>query len=398
MLPLPLMHVQKLNRSGVPCTAPVSSVAGSAASPGSAEGFGADARLNLPYGITVSDDGTKLFIAEYGAHRVRVMDTATNDVLLLAGLYNSPGTTDGTGDGARFTNPIAVLQNGNQLYVADEFSHAIRSVDIGTGAVTTVAGILGTAGHLDNTLGLSAQFDRPAAMALSGTTLYVTESGSHVIRSIDTTGTWPVSTVAGVVGTSGYNDGPANTATFNTPVGLAMLGSLLFVADYNNHVIRTLDTSFMEVATLAGSGAPGSVDGFGLTAQLNGPSFMAVEGSTMFVTDSSNHVIRAIDLGTAEVTVYAGQMGTPGVVNGNYGDAQFNVPSGLAISGGKMYVAEQQAHDIRSIEIAPTVPSEPSSTLLSVCTYASMAVPSVPCAGAAALYYGWDKMPPPLLH
>ena len=338
--------------------ASVSTVAGSAGATGIPDGIGPAARLNSPHGLALSADGTKLYIGDHLAHTVRVMDTATNDVSALAGEHLVEGAADGTGTAAKFRYLQGVAVDGNQLYVADANNHAIRSVDVTTGAVTTVAGTLGTTGTTDAT-GTSATFTNPSNVYVSGSTLYVSETGSHIIRAIDT-GSWAVTTLAGVPNSPANTDGPAASAQFDTPMGMVALGSLLFVADFGNHVIRTIDTLSMTVTTLVGSGTLGSLDGFGSAAQLNYPVSLAIVGSTMYVSDRGNHAIRAVDLSTAEAILYAGQMGSAGVVNGDFFDARFDRPHGLAVYGDTMYVSETVNHDIRAVEIPTTdIPSEP---------------------------------------
>ena len=299
--------------------------------------------------MALSADGTKLYISDKNVHRVRVMDTTTNDVTLLAGLYGTLGTADGTGGGARFNNPAGLALDGTLLYVGDKQNHAIRSVDVTTGVVTTVAGAIGTAGHLDAT-GASAQFDIVSDVFLSDSTLYIADYNNHVIRSADT-GTWAVTTLAGIVGSPGTADGAAASAKFNNPVGLAGLGTVLFVADYNNHFIRSIDTFSLTVSTLAGSGAAGAADGNGPAAQFDLPTYMVIAAGTMYVSDYSNHAIRAVGPGTGEVTTFAGALGSPGAADGTHGDARFNQPMGLAVFGGTMYVADYSNHVIRSVEV-----------------------------------------------
>ena len=286
-----------------------------------------------------------------------MMDTATNDVTVLAGLYGTPGTDDGTtGNVARFSSPTGLVLDGNLLYVGDDGNHLIRSVDVTNGATTTVAGT-GSPGYLDAT-GTAAQFSQTGYLLLSGTTLYVGDLTNHVIRSVDTSN-WAVTTLAGVAGTAGYVDGAAASAEFNGPAGMALSGTVLYVCDHYTHRIRTVDTSALTVGTLAGSGVAGAADGFGTAAQFYNPWLMQIVGSTMYVSDRTNHAIRAIDLGTDEVTTFTGQLGTPGAVNGDYFDSLFNAPAGLAVFGTLMWVVEHENHDVRMIQLPPPPPPAP---------------------------------------
>ena len=328
----------------------VSTVAGTVGVAGSADGPADSAEFDSPYGMALSADNTKLYISEYTGHTVRVMDTITNDVTLLAGMHGTPGGVDDTGGAARFSSPGLMALDGGQLYVADRDNHAIRSVDVTTGSVITVAGTLGVWGSMDG-MGPSASFDGPEGLLLSGTTLYVAEVNNHIVRSIDTT-TWDVTTLAGTPATPGYVDGPASSAQFDAPVGMALLGSILYVSQYNNHVIRTIHTSFLTVGTLAGSaGTAGTVDGFGTGAQLHFPIGIVIVNNVMYVSEYGNHAIRSINLGTTEVTVFAGQIGTAGADDGDYGIATFAGPAGLVVDGDTLLVSEFNNHAIRRVEL-----------------------------------------------
>ena len=125
------------------------------------------------------------------------------------------------------------------------------------------------------------------------TNIYVADTGNHTIRMIvlDATGTnGVVSTLAGLGGFSGTNDGVGSTARFYYPIGLAMdSNSNLYVADYGNHAIRkmTLVGTDWVVTTLAGQGGVfGNVDGTGSAARFKYPEGLAVDGAgNVFVGD-----------------------------------------------------------------------------------------------------------------
>src|ERR1044072_8122808 len=133
---------------------------------------------------------------------------------------------------------IAVAADGT-IYVADAGeSNRIRKLSP-DGSVTTLAG--GNEGFA-NGAGTSASFNTPSALALGPDgNLYVADTGNNRIRKITPGGT--VSTVAGN-GTAGYVDGPAATAEFNGPLGLAVSSSGdIYVADTYNDVIRMITTA-----------------------------------------------------------------------------------------------------------------------------------------------------------
>ena len=181
----------------------------------------------------------------------------------------------------------------------------------------------------------------------SGNTLYVTEQTDHSIRTVHTT-TARVGTIVpgGVAG--GYRDGPGASARFNYPRGAAAAGSTLYVADNLNHRIRAIDLASKTVSTLAGSGTAGHRDDTaGTAAQFNRPTGLALSGTTLYVADYNNHRIRAIDLASGTVRDIAGD-GTAGNKNGIGAAAQVTFPLGIAVSGDTLYVTSDNL--IRKLE------------------------------------------------
>ena len=236
-----------------------------------------------------------------------------------------------------------MVTDGNTLYVADFGNHRIREVSAGADTADTQVSLLagsGTPGYADGA-GTAAQFNSPIGLAVSGTTLYVADSNNHRIRAIDLASpNKTVSTIAGS-GTPGHADGAAGTARFNGPSSLAVSGTTLYVADSDNHRIRAIDLASPNktVSTIAGSGTPGHADGAGAAAQFNVPIDLAVSGTTLYVADFDNHRIRVVDPASPEKTVstIAGD-GTAGNTDGIGSAAKIGLPSGIVVSGDTLYV------------------------------------------------------------
>jgi DNA-binding beta-propeller fold protein YncE len=130
-------------------------------------------------------------------------------------------------------------------------------------------------------------------------------------------------------------------------VALSSDGTIYFTELETNRVRMVRDGN---VTTVAGSGVPGDVDGAALQAQFNYPTGLAIspnEGA-IYVADQCNHRIRMIRDG--QVTTVGGS-GLGGYADGAALQAQFNAPTALAISpnGGAIYVADQCNHRIRMI-------------------------------------------------
>jgi len=106
------------------------------------------------------------------------------------------------------------------------------------------------------------------------------------------------------------------------------------------------------VATLVGSGAFGSVDGVGSSAQFKNPHGVSLDGvGGLYVADSSNYVIRRVDIATRNVTTVAGMMGSNGMIIGPTPlESMFNFPYGVEADGaGGVYVTDYGNHAIRTL-------------------------------------------------
>ena len=340
-------------RQIVVATAVVTTLAGTAGAAGWFDAVGAAARFNKPRGIIADGAGT-LYVADSDNNRLRVVAEGNGAVSTLAG--SSFGSSDGVGAGASFAAPMALALDGaGNLYCADGFGHTIRKVVLASAAVSTLAGAAGGDGLRDG-VGAAARFTRPHAIAVDGTTLYVADKQNHVVRTIDLA-TNSVSTLAGS-GNAGAVDAVGAAAQFNAPFGLASDGAgALYVADSGNQTIRKIDLATATVTTLAGTaGAVGSTDGTGAAARFHTPTSIAVGGGALYIGDLNNQTVRKLVLSTKAVTTLAGTAGAVGSTDGTGAAARFNNPNGLALDGaGNLFVADQSNHTIRQIVLATGV-------------------------------------------
>jgi len=276
---------------------------------------------------------------------LRAQDAVTS----LAGQPLISGGANGFGTNALFSDPAAmVADTAGNLFVADSGNHAIRKVSP-MGVVTTIAGQLGVSGSGGGT-GAQAKFNRPCGIALDRAgNLFVSDTGNHTIRKITPAGS--VSTIAGSMGQSDFANGSGTTARFSSPLGLAVAANgTLYVADSGNHVIRAISPSGV-VSALAGSPENwGSEDGTGGEARFNGPVGVALdESGALLVSDSNNHTIRKVTA-SGGVTTWAGTPGLDGCVDGHGRAARFCMPAELAVDGhGNVFVADSFNHVVRKI-------------------------------------------------
>ena len=312
------------------------------------------AEFSYPNGLTV-DSGGNIFVADTNNHTIRKI-TPAGVITTFAGTAGAPGSADGTGAAASFYLPSGICVDGaDNLYVADTYNHTIRQITPAA-VVTTLAGLAGANGHADGT-GSVARFHSPYGITSdAGGTLYVADSLNCTIRKITTGGV--VTTFAGLALTAGHTDGTGAAARFNAPWGLCIdnASGNVYVADGYNFVIRQI-TSAAVVTTLAGTAlAHGSTDGTGAAARFYQPYGISVDASgTLYVVDSPS-TIRKIAAG-AVVTTLAGTYGMQGTTDGTGAAARFHFgpTAGGGMAGcyndatGNIFVADSNNDTIRKI-------------------------------------------------
>jgi serine/threonine-protein kinase len=318
---------------------------------GYAEGSGAAAKFRTPLDVAVDAKGN-VYVADSANSRVRLI-TPDGAVSTYAG-SGKVGYADGPAATALFSTPtgIAIDKSGN-VYIADSVTadpHPLRvRVVTPAGVVSTLAGG-SEAGYTDGP-GDKAFFRTPANLAVDvAGNVYVADTNNHRIRLIHPGGT--VGTLAGQLKpgmVSGYADGPAAEAKFNSPRSVAVDGAgNVYVVDTGNQRIRAISPAG-QVTTLAGGSQPGYKDGQGSEARFSYPSDLAVDAAgNLYVADTANHCIRKITP-DGTVTTLAGT-GTAGYADGPLAEAQFRAPEGIAVDGaGNVYVADTGNQRIREI-------------------------------------------------
>jgi sugar lactone lactonase YvrE len=301
------------------------------------------ATFNNPHGM-VCDQSGNLFVADRNNHLIRKI-TPAGVVTTFAG-SGIAGSSDGIGTAASFFEPwgIAIDQTGN-LYVADTKNYLIRKISP-TAVVTTIAGA-GTSGVTDGPAN-SAQFGFPTGIAADASgNIYVSEFMTHVIRKISNGN---VTTFAGTAFQSGDANGAGSNAKFDHPHSIAIGQSgNIFVTDTWNNKIRKITPAGV-VSTYAGSTA-GYADGAASVSKFDNPLGICADASgDIFVGDVNNFCIRKISNGT--VTTFAGTAGTAGAANGPLLQASFNSPSSMAYhSSDKYFIGDEGNELIRLINM-----------------------------------------------
>jgi streptogramin lyase len=316
-------------------------------------------QVNDPYGLAIGPDGG-LYFCEVGNQRIRRLDLETRTISTIAG----NGERGYTGDGGPATDAALNMPHevcfdaSGDLYVVERDSHAVRKVDRATGTISTVAGTGQPGFGGDGGPAARAQLDRPHSIAFDGGgNLLICDIGNHRVRRINReSGT--IETYAGTGDREPTPDGaPLDGTPLNGPRTIVVdADGSLYLALREGNAIYRIDPVARRIEHLAGTGEKGySGDGGpARSATLAGPKGLAYgPGDLLYVADTENHIIRAIDPRSGLISTVLG--------TGQRGDGpepeplacQLSRPHGLCAGpGGTLYVADSEAHRIRMLSDA----------------------------------------------
>jgi len=235
-----------------------------------------------PYGLAYDTTADKLY-AETDSNPTLAHGITTATVWVVDRNSGIPTTLKADAGGFR---SIALLPD-ERLVLSDRGNHVINLMNPTTGAITLLAGNPACVGGANGT-GAAAEFNSPyGAGVLPNGDLVVADDQLRVLRRVTLAGV--VTNFAGDGGPAGTIDGPAATARFSQPRGVAVdAAGNVYVADLGSRRVRRVDTSGM-VTTLAGDGTASFKDGPGDMAEFFGIESLTVtaDGSTVYVTDGT---------------------------------------------------------------------------------------------------------------
>ncbi|RMG42077.1 MAG: hypothetical protein D6725_00240 [Planctomycetota bacterium] len=180
--------------------------------------------------------------------------------------------------------------------------------------------------------------------------VFVSDSNHNRIVIADRTGR-----LLDVVGSGriGRRDGPFEEAEFHHPQGTALVGDVLYVADTENHLIRAVDLKTRTVRTVAGTGHQGRFGQRGGEAHstpLNSPwDLVHVEG-VLYIAMAGPHQIWSLRPATGRIDVFSGT-GREDILDGARDACAHAQPSGITTDGKFLYVADSEGSAIRRVPL-----------------------------------------------
>ncbi len=313
-----------------------------------------DKQVNNPYGLVIGPDGA-LYFCDLDNQRIRRLDLASGRLTTVAG----NGERAYSGDGgpalsAALNMPHEVrFDSHGDMFIAERDNHVIRKVDMKSGVISTVAGTGQPGFSGDGGPGTKAQLRQPHSIIFDRDgTLLICDIGNHRIRRLHLS-TGVIETYAG---TGEPKPTPDNAPVAGTPLRgprtfAAAPNGDLYLALREGNAIYRIDAKTQTLHRMAGTGEQGySGDGGpGLDAKLAGPNGLAYGNGILYIADTENHVIRTLDVKTGIIRTVLGT-GTRG--DGPESDplkCKLSRPHGVLFSGGVLYISDSESHRILTL-------------------------------------------------
>jgi sugar lactone lactonase YvrE len=307
--------------------------------------------LNEPKGLAIDSHGN-VYIADSENHVIRRIDRVTGVISTVAGVGGNE-------------NPRTVVQHeaeARQSAEEDPFAEVSQSA---TQKYTQQADLSGTVRYLINGAAVQKRFggdggpatqarlNFPTAVVLDQKgTIFIADTMNHRVRRVDAA-TGVITTLAGTGQARFSGDGgPADQAALNEPAALALDGQgRLFIADQTNNRVRVVDLETGLISTYAGTGSA-TYDGDGVpapSASLAGPSGVVVLDGVLYIADTFNSRIRAVDFSTGLISTVAGDGGEYRYQSAAEPPSTcLSRPSGIVVdSYGNVFVTDSDSHLIR---------------------------------------------------
>ena len=344
------------------------------------------ASYSSPGDMVIDAAGKFGYIADHGNECIRRLSLETGMAKAIVGQCKQSGYRDGSGTWALFNSPwgLAITPTGS-LLVTDDENSCIRLVDIQNTQVSTFAGFCGTQGNNVGQASVSATAARFSYISGIITDpqngdVYVSDSGNNCIRRIDFSSRQVQNYAGRCDGIAGSQNGPASSAEFSSPDGLALdKQGNLFVAEIGNHCVRRISVDG-QVSDYVGRCQnlleSGYTSGSLSAVRLISPWALTIDSvGNMFVSDYGYECILKVDTSNSQIDVFAGVCDMQsGRADGLVARASFKEPRAMVIdqTSGSMFIMDRGNDCIRKISSAaspdadPANPSQESSSSLNI--------------------------------
>ncbi len=158
-------------------------------------------------------------------------------------------------------------------------------------------------------------------------------------------------------GAMGNKDGNYADAEFDHPQGMALVGDVLYVADTENHTLRAVNLKTKKVISIAGTGEQShgrlTVDDGpqpATTTPLNSPWALQSLDGVLYICMAGPHQLWSHQPGTDTVQVFAGT-GREDILDDSLASSALAQPSGITTDGKVLYHVDSEGSAVRRVTI-----------------------------------------------
>ena len=313
--------------------------------------------LSYPGKMSFSRDGSAFALSDSNHNRVLIVETQTGKVLDAIGT-GKRGFVSGKFESCALFRPQGVLWDGDDtVYIADTENHAVRIADLKGRKLNTIVGTGMPSGFYPfeyTGAGTNTAINSPWDIAVYENRLIIAMAGMHQLWAYE-----PKSGLAFPFAGSGREslvDGQLQNAQLAQPSGLSVEDDHLFVADSESSSVRSVDMKQRFVSTVVGEGLFifGKKDGGVVDARLQHPIGLCAKKGLVYVADTYNSAIRLIDVKKATVSTIIGTPTEKSMCR--YGDKGCDTlglyePSDVKTIGNDLYIVDTNNHLVRTFNL-----------------------------------------------
>ena len=248
---------------------------------------GESSKATLSFPARIKAEGNFLYIADSGHNQIVIADKDGKTIQRIGS--GVKGFSDGALEMAQFDAPRGFVVKGDKIYVADTGNHRLRLIDLKDKTVITLAG--------DGKRGSIGKLASPWDVAfIDDEKLAIANAGTHQLLAYDIKDN-KLSVLAGS-GREDIIDGKAAEAALAQPSGLSFKDSVLYFVDAESSALRQLKDGEIKTLVGTGLFDFGLKDGKYPEAKLQHPQGLSVSNDKIYIADTYNNVVRLYDIKT----------------------------------------------------------------------------------------------------
>jgi hypothetical protein len=193
----------------------------------------------------------------------------------------------------------------------------------------------------------------PGKIAVQGNRVAIADSGHHRVLIGTLSANGDRANIERVVGSSrGFGDGAGNAAQFSSPQGVLFVNDELFVADSENHAIRAIDLASGHVRTVAGTGAQFRTEADIRDGALSSPWDLTHAGGRLFIAMAGSHQLWSVSPRGGDARPHSGNRSEE-LVDGPHPDAVLAQPMGITSDASRLYFVDAETSAVRWADTDP---------------------------------------------